>query len=297
LDFEDAWNGGNSLQLSLSGLGSDTEDAFFRCVWLPIQSLAITSRKSYEAHIVYKVKCNAEVDLDIGLSLKLLSKYGEDTVHVNPISTGRDNLPKEWTLLSIQFEIPADHFSDVLVAIGLIIGFAAEDPTENYQFSLLLGQMTVFPTTTPTISSHQPRILWAKFESPSTSDNNVKLHGTVTWEVAASFAPLTNITVTPPEDPNPAWILDTSDKWFPTFLYFNIYIQPYAPGESVPAPDNAIFIGTTGLNGRTNNFFVDPKCLPEELVGAKSARFLVQGVTNRGDLLKWDRCAFVDVGM
>lgn len=296
LDFENAWNGGNSLQLTLSGPGSDAEDAFFRCVWLPIQSLTITPRKSYEAHIVYKVHSNDELELDIGLSLKLLSDDSQHKVHVNPVPISCSDLPKGWTKLSVQFNMPAAHFCDISVAVGIIIGFAAEDPTKDYQFSLLLGQMSVFPSIPPTLSSHQPKILWAKFDSPSSPDSNVKLYGTLVWEVATSFAQLTNIAVTSPEDPSPVWILDTSDKWFPTFHYFNIYVQPHVPNGGVPGPENAVFIGTTGLNGRANRFFVDAQCLPE-FEGAKYARFLVQGVTNRGDLLKWDRCAFVDVKM
>lgn len=297
LDFEDAWNGGNSLRLGLSSPGSDAEAESFRCVWLPIQSLAVTPRKSYDARIVYKANHKAEIDLDVGLSLKLLSTNDQHMVQVNPISDSCDNAANGWTVLSIQFEIPAatDHSNDVPVAIGLIIGFTTEDPTGNYQISLLLGQMSVFPTTPLATSSHQPKVLWANFESPS-SDGNAKLHGTITWEVATSFAPLTNINITSPEDPSPVWILDISDKWFPTFLYFNIYIQPRVRNANVPAPGNMIFIGTTGLDGKTNRFFVDPECLPDEFAGAQSARFLVQGVTDRGDLLGWDRCAFVDVG-
>ncbi|KAH6890096.1 glycosyl hydrolase family 85-domain-containing protein [Coprinopsis sp. MPI-PUGE-AT-0042] len=46
--FEDAWNGGNSLQLHASL--PDGHSLF----WLPIQSLSLTSRVRYEASIVFK---------------------------------------------------------------------------------------------------------------------------------------------------------------------------------------------------------------------------------------------------
>jgi mannosyl-glycoprotein endo-beta-N-acetylglucosaminidase len=299
LDLENAWNGGNSLRLTLSDPGSDAEDAFFRCVWLPIQSLAITPKLSYEAHVVYKIDSGDKVDLDLGLSVKLLPGNTHHTTLVNPISANRSDLTGSWTAVSIQFELPTDHptdhLNDVLATIGLVVGYATEDPTEACKFSILLGQMTVFPTSPRGVSVQQPRLLWADFKptpSPSAID---KFSGALTWEVAVSFTPLTNISVTSPEDPNPAWILDSSDKWFPAFLYFNIYIQIHMSDGGVPAPESAIFIGTTGLNGRARQFFVDPKSLPEEITQAKGVRFLVQGVTDRGEVLKWDQCIFVDV--
>ena len=296
LDLEDAWNGGNSLRLTLSGLGSTAEDAFFRCVWLPVQSLIITPNLSYEARVVYKIDPGAELELDFGLSVKLLSDNTLHAVQVIPISADPSDLSGGWTSLSIEFELPTDHRDDVLAAIGLVIGFAAEDPTEAYKFSLLLGQMTVFPTSPRTISPQQPRLLWADFESTPSSDAIDRFSGVLSWEVAASFTPLTNVTITSPEDPNPAWLLDPSDTWFPTFLYFNIYIQTRTSNGVVSAPETAIFIGTTGLNGHPRMFFVDPKVIPEEISQAEGVRFLVQGVTNHGEVLKWDQCVFVDLG-
>ena len=294
LDLEDAWNGGNSLQLTLSGPGSDAEDAFFRCVWLPVQSLAITPKVSYEAHLIYKIDPDTKVDLDLGLSVKLLPN-GTHAVQVTPIATSRSDFPGGWTILSIQFELPTDHLSDILATVGLVVGFAAEDPTETYKFSLVLGQLTVFPKSPGGTSTQQPRLLWADFKSAPSPNAIDKWSGTLTWEVATSFTPLTNVTVTTPEDPNPAWLLDNSDIWFPSFLYFNIYIQNHASDGVVSPPGSAVFIGTTGLSGQAQAFFVDPKSIPEETAQASGVRFLVQGVTDRGEVLKWEQCIFVDV--
>jgi mannosyl-glycoprotein endo-beta-N-acetylglucosaminidase len=293
LDLDDAWNGGNSLRLAVSGVGSDDDDAFFRCVWLPVQSLAVTPRLSYEAHVVYKVESNAHVDLDLGLSVKLLTSNIQHAMLINPVAVNDTELPGGWATLSIQFELPADHLNDVLVAIGLVIGFADEDPTEAYEFSVLLGQMTIFPTSNRGVSAQQPRLLWADFKSTPSADTSFS--GLLTWEAAASYTPLTNITVTSPEDPNPVWILDASDKWSLVFLYFNIYVQTYTSDGILSAPETALFIGTTGLSGHAQTFFVDPKTLPPEITQAKGVRFLVQGVTNRGGVLKWTHCVFVDV--
>lgn len=293
LNLDDAWNGGNSLLLTVSGAGSDAEDAFFRCVWLPVQSLAITPRLSYEALLTYKVSSGAHLDFDLGLSAKLVTNNIQQDILVNPIAVNSTDLSGGWTTLSIQFELPTDHLCDVLVAIGLVIGFAAEDPTEAYEFSILLGQITIFPTPTRSVSAQQPRLLWADFKSTPSTDTNFS--GILTWEVAASYTPLTNIAVTSPEDPNPIWILDASDKWFSVFLYFNIYVQPYTSDGIVSEPETAVFIGTTGLNGHAQAFFVDPSSLPREITQAKGVRYLVQGVTDRGEVLKWAQCVFVDV--
>jgi mannosyl-glycoprotein endo-beta-N-acetylglucosaminidase len=293
LDFTDAWNGGNSLRLTMSGPGSDENDAFFRCIWIPIQSLPITARKSYEARVIYKIDSDTDIDLDVGLSMKLLSESDQQTVQVTPISSRCDDT-RGWMILSIRFDLPADHTHNVLAAIGLVIGFASDDSTKSLQFSLLLGQMTIFPTSPSCISPHQPRLLWANFEADSPSD---KLSGILTWDVVTSFAPPISITPPSPENPRPTWILGTSDQWLPTFVYFNIYVQSHASDGSIPAPNSAIFIGTTGLDGRGQRFFVDHKCLLEGIVGSKSIRFLVQGITDKGDLLDWDQCVFVDVNV
>lgn len=293
LNLEDAWNGGNSLRLTVSGTESDAEDAFFRCVWLPIQSLAITPLKSYEAHVIYKFDSSLSGEADVGLSVKLASDQGQRTINVKPISSGHTNLPGGWATLSMQFELPTDYRDDVLVNIGVVIGYAMDEPAKAYDFSLSLGQINVFPTSPVASSAHQPRLLWADFAASTDNDN--KVSGVLTWEVAASFAPLTNIAVTSPEDPNPAWILNSSNKWFPEFLYFNIYMQVHTSDGTVSSPKTATFIGTTGLDGRRHRFFVDPKILPDEAVKAGSVRYLVQAVTDRGEVLKWDQCVFVDV--
>ena len=295
LNLEDAWNGGNSLRLAISGPGSDAEDPFFRCAWLPVQSIAITSRRSYEAHAVYKTDSGSGVDFDLGLSVKLLSPNAQQTVEIKPISSGHANLANGWATLSIQFDLPVYHTGDVLAAIGLVIGFATEDPTEPYEFSVTLGQINIFPTPATQVLPHQPRIIWADFNRISNLHPNERFSGMLTWEVAAVFPALTPINLASPEDPNPAWIIDNSNEWFPAFMYFNIYVLVHSSTGTVSSPETATFIGTTGLDGEARRFFVDPNCLPGDAADARGIRFLVQGVTDRGDVLKWDQCVFVDV--
>ncbi|KAF7984889.1 hypothetical protein HWV62_10885 [Athelia sp. TMB] len=293
LDLDVAWNGGSSLRMEVSGQGSDEEDAFFRCIWLPIQSLSITTRRSYEAHVIYKLSSSTQLDFDTGLSVKIINDTTELPVEFIPISVTPSDLAGGWIKLAIQFEISADQPQDITCALGLILGYATEDATMPYTFSLLLGQITVFPAYPRNAALHQPKILWAAFKPTPEKVQS----GVLTWEVASAFPPVADINITTPEDPRPAWNIDTSIQSLPAILYYNIYVQLPAASDHFPHPDQSLFIGTTGLDGRERRFFVDPKCLPDAVSRARKVRFLVQGVTTYGEVLKWEQCVFVDVNV
>ncbi|KAG2126232.1 glycoside hydrolase family 85 protein [Suillus clintonianus] len=294
LDMSDAWNGGNTLKLSISCAGSAADDAFFRCIWLPVQSFNVTSLMSYDVSIVYKTATCEETDLDLGLYVKPLMTGGGDLSEVNVGASTQSDLKNGWTRQVLSFSVPPGT-TNVSIAVGLIIGFTAEDPSQPLDFSISLGQLAVYPSSsTALVSKGTPGILWAKFQStkpltpPSTG-----LSGLLTWDIASSFPRLALRTISSPEDPNPAWILDTRER-FPSFLYFNIYVNPYPLSGSVAEATAAIFIGTTGLDGRANRFYVDPAILPKSVVHGKGLRFYVQGVTDKGDILPWEMCAHVD---
>ncbi|KII83369.1 glycoside hydrolase family 85 protein [Plicaturopsis crispa FD-325 SS-3] len=288
ISMADAWNGGSSVRLEISGRGSDAEDAFFRCVWIPVQSLSVSSQQLYEAILVYKEGSDPGVDLDIGISVKLLSASSDQSIEVQPSAISHTQLAGGWAKLSVEFKY-AGSISTASAAIGLVVGFAAEDPTQPFEFSVNLGQLAVYPLRSlQNVSPHTPRVIWADFERDSSNPS-----GVLTWDTAVSF-PTAAITITSPEDPLPAWTLDNSGRWLPTFLYFNIYAQSTSQ-YATPQPDGAVFIGTTGLSGDANRFFVDANCLPESTKGAEIVRFYVQGVTDRGQVLPWVQCAYVDV--
>ena len=298
LCMEDAWNAGSCLRLSLNDPGSEAEDAFFRCVWLPVQSLAITAQRSYEATAIYKTECGDNVSLDIGLSIKVLSPttLSKQTVQVTPNTISDAELPGGWMKLSIQFDLPAksgdfDPALHVQAAIGLVIAIATEVPTQPWQLSILLGQLNVFPS--PTLVQH-PVILWADFERNSGESSYDRTSGILTWGIAASLSSSTRINVTSPEDPEPAWATDSSGRWFPSFLYFNIYAQRYSSDGKVGRPDDAAWIGTTGLDGKVNRFVVRQQNLPFTDDEGAQTRFYVQGVTACGEVLPWKQCVFVD---
>lgn len=294
VDKSDAWNGGNTLKLSICCAGSTADDAFFRCIWLPVQSLNVTSRTSYDVNIVYKTAACEGSDLDLGLSVKPLTTGGGDLSEINVGASTQSDLKNGWTRQVLSFSLPPGT-TNASIAIGLIIGFTAEDPSQSLDFSVSLGQIAVYPSSpTAGVSRGTPGILWAKFQSTKPLTLPLTgLTGLLTWDISSSFPRLTPRMISSPEDPNPVWILDDTNERFPSFLYFNIYVNPHPRSGRVAGPTAAIFIGTTGLDGRANRFYVDSTILPKSVMNGRGLRFYVQGVTDKGDVLPWEMCAQV----
>ncbi|KAI9512749.1 glycosyl hydrolase family 85-domain-containing protein [Russula earlei] len=284
LYFDDAWLGGNGLHVTFDATGSDAEDAFFRCVWLPIQSLNVTPLVRYTAHVIFKSlpAVDPPVDIDVGLSIK----GPGSALELSAISAAED-LPGRWTRQTLTFTL-LENQREEPITVGLVVGFATEDPSKAVQFSILLGQLAVYPApppSSPHLSVAAPRILWANFQRGEAGKS-----GVLTWEIAATFPPISLPRTLPPVDsPIPLWSLDSSDHAFTSYSYFNIYA-----GAALGGPARATFIGTTGLDGRANRFYVDWEVLPDAIKHMKEVRFYVQGVTDRGEVIEWEQCAFVD---
>ncbi|KAK7053796.1 glycoside hydrolase family 85 protein [Favolaschia claudopus] len=298
----EAWNGGSCLRLGISAAGEDGEDAAFRCVWLPVQSVSITPSRSYEATAVYKLdQEDSNVDLDVALSVKAMTSLGaySDAFDIVPQAVMSDALPNGWMKLCVQFESSAPHSASAInAALGLVISIVAEEPSEALKFSLLLGQLNAYPAPSPTAPIHAPMILWADFNATAGTPNTPPLDGTLTWEVAATFAAHSNIlTLTGAEDPASAWpVAPSAESWFPRFLYFNIYAQPHNAGAAVvQKPEEAVWIGTSGYEGQERVFGVRQANIPFDLNEVKVVSFYVQGVTDRGEVLRWDQSVVVDV--
>ncbi|PSR70645.1 hypothetical protein PHLCEN_2v13477 [Hermanssonia centrifuga] len=316
--MDDAWIGGSSLKLSLKVAGSDAEDAYFRCFWIPFQSLSLTPKKAYTVTLVFKTSSSHTVDFDLGLSAKRLDgspSSGYDNIEITPLNHLSGDLSGGWTKLSIDIVVPSDlHTStDALVATGLVIGFATEDPTVPLDLTLLLGSLTVYPSLPSTYTSTpHPKLLWANFEKTKTpappsgrvhimsmprSSNTKKLVGDLIWGIGEHIDAATAIAIAGPDDPNPAWTFAPTS---PVLMYFNVYVLAHGNvGADALKPEDAIFVGTTGLKGREERFVVDPAGLPPNVQspGTRTVRFYVQGVTERGDVLPWEDCVFVDVAM
>ena len=134
----------------------------------------------------------------------------------------------------------------------------------------------------------QPKLLWADFLKAT--PNTPTFCGILTWGIGEFLDALTAHTITGPEDPQPVWTIGGPS---PAFSYFNVYALAHS--SAALRPEDATFIGTTGLDGRRERFYVDQACLPPGLEQAKECRFYVQGITDRGGIVPWEHCVFVDV--
>ncbi|KAG5637429.1 hypothetical protein H0H81_004588 [Sphagnurus paluster] len=287
--FEDAWNGGNSLRLGLSFAGSSAEeDTMYRCVWVPIQSVSFKKGRLYEAVIIYKTDAPHHIDLDIGLSLKSISGDSlAESLELTPIPD--IYLAESWSKLAIRFSAPKTQDPSLFVtgALGLVVAVISEEPSDAFELTIRLGQLNVYSVPPQNTAVYSPSILWADFVAPRT----------LTWEVSALFPPMSPVSVKSPEDAISAWTIYPSNNWFPKYMYFNIYVLPHNSGETVGQPEEATWLGTTGWDGIKNRFLVVPETLPFWPLATgttRKVRFYIQGVTDRGEVLPWERSVFVD---
>ncbi|KZT74625.1 glycoside hydrolase family 85 protein [Daedalea quercina L-15889] len=289
LCMTDAWLGGSSLCISLSLGVQEAEDSGRRRLWIPIQTLALTPNISHTVTLVYKTPAGSPLELDVAPAVKELEASSSHSFDVRQKTPQSSGLPRGWMSLQADVILSSDDPSDVLAILGLDIRLIAQAAANS--LDILLGLISVHPTSLSDVLVCQPKLLWADYAL--TSVNASRFSGLLSWEIATSLGSLTSVALArDPEDPSPLWKLDTTQ---PTFAFFNIYVQEFKSNWSIGGLETAIWIGTTGLDGKRNRFQVDPACLPLTVSSAKAVRFYVQGVTDRGAILTWDNCVFVDV--
>ncbi|KAJ4477293.1 glycoside hydrolase family 85 protein [Lentinula aciculospora] len=317
--MDNAWNGGSSLRLGLVAFGTESENAAFRCIWIPVQSLATTVGRAYEALAVYKLETGVSgVDVDVALSIKACgeseSALGTRVFEYEITPLSSVNADQGWSQLRIRFSLGGSSTGETtqLSSLGLVITVVSEETTQPLALSLLLGQLNVYPGLPSNIPPHVASLLWADF-SPSnqetTSSTSPAPLGVLTWETSASFPSLPLPRITSPDDPIAAWPAQSSaEAWFPKLLYANIYALMYNADET-PGVEDAIWIGTSGYgySGMRNSFVVEGGIslllAPNTTttagrtldIGNRKMRFYVQGVTEKGEVLDWTQGVFVEV--
>ncbi|KAJ7576985.1 glycoside hydrolase family 85 protein [Mycena floridula] len=284
--MEDAWNGGSSLELTILDPGTQADNAALRCVWIPIQSLTVTAGRPYEAVVVFKVDPVLHENLDISISMKSLD--GSTNITAAPTSFNDTSLPNGWSKLAVQLSTS----KTTSIAVGLVIAVVSEDATEPLSIPILVGQLNVYPSRPQSSPVDSAILLWADF-APK---DRTKTSGILTWETAASFPVLRTLNITTPDDPKLAWALQPADLWFPVVMYANIYVLVISPGV-VAKPEDAVWIGTSGYSGLKQTFVLDAGTLPfgADTIGSNRLRFYVQGVIDRGEVLEWNKCVFVEM--
>jgi mannosyl-glycoprotein endo-beta-N-acetylglucosaminidase len=173
LDFTDAWLGGSSVKVTLRFSGD--EEAYFRHVFLPLQSVSIYPGQSYDVSLIYKTDAPG-LDLERP-SPSVLSEFELAEATTVELENG-------WTELHVQFVLPKDHTTatEVRSLVGIVLGFATEDPSQPCELPINIGLLSVYPSPPRPPSKlvhHKPRVLWANY-----------LKNLLTWEIAAYFDPI-----------------------------------------------------------------------------------------------------------
>lgn len=296
LTFNDAWLGGSSVLLELDFHASEADDAFFQCVFVPIETVACTPGQTYALKLWYKIKDTPGTDLDVGLTVKESTGSEVEVTPAEPMA----GVGQGWQALSVYYMYHSGTVNSSKkagVTIGMVFGMAAEDPTQNTRISVLVGQVSITSLLNPEAVVHTPKISWASFKKSKGNPNSNQRAGELRWDVAATFPLLQHIVLVSPEDPQPAWpTIQTGQPEHSPFLYFNVFVHAYRRHTGLCGPpETATFVGTTGLDGRLYRFVIEQEMLPLEAITQPTTRFFVQGVTHTGEILPWDRCAFVDV--
>ena len=282
LDFADAWLGGNSVKVILRFSGD--EEAYFRHVWLPLQSVSVHPGQSYDVLLIYKIEAPG-LDLETAIAVR-----SQREPELTEATTGE--LENGWTELHVRFVVPEDRATTTQIRslVGIVLGFATEEPSQSCELPINIGLLSVYPSP-PRLPSklihHKPRVLWANY-----------LKGLLTWEIAAYFDPIPDevLKPQPPDSTELRWEISPAATAYPRFMFFNVYVEAQSTTGFYRGPEHATFVGTTGWDGRENRFYVEDTMLPGGLKTGSGAgvRFYVQGVTDRGEVLSWIDGAFVD---
>ena len=281
LDFTDAWIGGSSAKVTLRFSGD--EEVYFRHFFLPVQSVSVYSGQSYDVSLIHKTDAPG-LDLEMAIAVRSLSEFELTEAATAELENG-------WTELHVQFVLPEDRETTTQVRslIGIVLGLATEDPSQPCELSIKIGLLSVYPSP-PRLPSklvhHKPRVLWANY-----------FQNLLTWGIATYFDPIPGGTLEPqpPDSTELKWEISPAIAAYPRFMFFNIYVEAHMVG-SYRGPEYAVFIGTTGWDGREDRFYVEDTMLREGLKTGSGVdvRLYVQGVTDHGEVLPWVDGVFVD---
>ncbi|KAF7776476.1 CAZyme family GH85 [Agaricus bisporus var. burnettii] len=240
VDMTDSWNSGTSIRL----LFTDKEinpDHSFRSFSFPIQTLTVTTQKSYTASIIYKLIPDGTTTFELSTALSIVPLQTGDTFTqdqmramtcaISPNSVTTTELTNDWVKSTMEFII-ADTPPGIVsldCSIGLTLAITSSQ-ISPFPLTLLLGQLNVHSTPSSTIQPNFPRILWSDFSSSSVqfNDGSTREVTNVNWQPATSLSQVGPITITSPEDPNSAWTPQPplEKQWWPGFVYFNVYASP-----------------------------------------------------------------------
>lgn len=284
LIFEDAWNGGNSVQLHATLPGGSSGSSF----WLPIQTLSLSSRIVYEASVIYKFHAP-----EASLKPAIRSTTGKDITNLT--TTTDTPLDFLWQQAIIVFEVgeaSTDSSSIVPSAIGFSIARSPPFSSGDIDVHFLVGQISVYPHLPAEYKEFQASLLWIAFLTASA--NSTALEGVLEWEVGARFPHVPHFELPGTDEQGMPWpVQPTNQKWFPEFRYFNVYaLTEKQVGREAPWVEgldqmNSTWIGTTGHGGNKDRFHVLAENL-RGIVDEGGVLFQIEGVLETGEVVRWN---------
>ncbi|KAI0789917.1 glycosyl hydrolase family 85-domain-containing protein [Abortiporus biennis] len=287
ISLDDAWLGGSSLQVSFPlpriSTSSDSSegdgDIEFKCTFLPIQSLSATPGIIYQVDFV--TKTGVQCDVDVGATVKWIepsfSTSDEDKPEKWEIivaSAGQAELSYGWIKISVTFVAKPLHrptsssSTKVKVAIGLVLGFLVLPDTEGF-VDISIGSLAVYPThedDTADIKEHLMNATFHPYLPQNEPTNSPRAHfqnGYLQWIPTTYFKEkiATLPQFTDPNDPTSAYAFPLPQPDLSIslrFAYFNIFASLSTAGEE---GHKKVWLGTTGLEGYQNRFWVDGELL------------------------------------
>ena len=304
LSLDDAWSGGSALRFSVNTKVSPVDVAGSRSIFIPIQSIKLSVGRKYEIAVIYKASSTPGLAFQISLQPssppdgKLDHEFAEASQKTSSLDGGWRRQSAGVVILSGPSGSPSDITA---LSLGIIVTIETTEPTKDVAFSFLVGQLNVYPALLPEYSEASPLILWADYapkqfshiRSPTASVKHAGGH--LTWEVATNFPQVRTFPVKSPGDTMSAWNPQPTIDWFPRFLYFNIWAQKFGlDGATIGKVDQALWIGTSGMDGQQMAFNLLKSNLPFVTKAQEKVRIYVQGVDEKGVVLPWDKCGFVD---
>ncbi|EFI28323.1 endo-beta-N-acetylglucosaminidase [Coprinopsis cinerea okayama7 len=219
LYFEDAWNGGNSLQINVTRTRGSTGYAGY---WVPIQSLSLSTGNRYEASVVYKVGEGATGDVDAKLDLGVRGGGTRRNAGFKLLEEDTTALASGWAKARIVFEPSAAEGEESIVpaSIGFIVSVSSDStkssPSNNsFLLPFLVGQIAVHPHLPADYHSFEASLYSLSFKRNATSRS--PLDGMLSWDIVAALPEPPEPDESPDrDDPNLFWeVQPTERNWFP----------------------------------------------------------------------------------
>ena len=306
--FDDAWLGGSSLLFDilvsdLDSTGSITDNSPVSLAYIPLQSVLLTSGVLYSVQVVAKIEPTESNIVEV-LPVILLSDGTQSEVALNEPETPTNG----WVVRAGFFTLPED--AETLCSLGMAIHLTTIDSdteTSELPLRIHLGMISVKPLDSITARPVVSTMKWTPSKLVETQKHLHTLSGSLDWQTSVtipfSWQSAVNLShLQDKSDPVPRWTFDDSEptnpsaRWYPTFAYHNIFMQPFSSEDLKAARGTtATFIGTTEQDSRDEIKFTNVVFHQDSGASFDWVRVYLRGVSDSGEIVPWDETPFIDI--